>query len=193
MGSGVVMVCGSRSLSSSSVPLVSQVVQYLLSAGRGIAVGCAAGADAAVVSSVLAVFAIFAAPMVAKAQEGLYQLLQQLNGIFFIPIASIMLAGFFLEKISAMGAKVSLIFGLVYYIVTTFILKIELHFIHNWGVEFVLNMLLMFAVSYYYPRKNFAIRTAPIRMEMVHWKYAKAMSIILVIVTILIYIMLGQN
>jgi hypothetical protein len=54
MGNGVVMVCGSRSLSASAVPLVNQVVQSLLSAGRGIAVGCAAGADATVISSVLA-------------------------------------------------------------------------------------------------------------------------------------------
>ncbi|MEP4883753.1 solute:sodium symporter family transporter, partial [Maribacter dokdonensis] len=52
-------------------------------------------------STVLAVFAILVAPMVANAPDGLYQLLQQLNGIFFIPIASIMLAGFFLKKISA--------------------------------------------------------------------------------------------
>lgn len=45
-------------------------------------------------SAVLAIAAIFSAPLVANASEGLYQLLQQLNGIFFIPIASILLAGF---------------------------------------------------------------------------------------------------
>lgn len=144
------------------------------------------------VSSVLAIFAILAAPMVARAPEGLYQLLQQLNGIFFIPIASIMLAGFFMEKVSAMGAKVALIFGLLYYIITTFILKVDIHFIHNWGIEFVLNVILMFAVSYFYPRKNFGIRTAPIKMEMVHWKYAKPFSAVLVVVTIMIYILLGR-
>jgi len=128
------------------------------------------------VSSVLAIFAILAAPMVARAPEGLYQLLQQLNGIFFIPIASIMLAGFFMQTVSAMGAKVALIFGLLYYIITTFILKVDIHFIHNWGIEFVLNVILMFAVSYFYPRKNFGIRTAPVKMEMVQWKYAKHLS-----------------
>ncbi|HCO82270.1 MAG TPA: solute:sodium symporter family transporter, partial [Arenibacter sp.] len=48
-----------------------------------------------VTSAILAVAAIFAAPMVANASDGLYQLLQELNGIFFIPIASILLAGFF--------------------------------------------------------------------------------------------------
>jgi len=144
------------------------------------------------VSSVLAIFAILAAPMVARAPEGLYQLLQQLNGIFFIPIASIMLAGFFMQKVSAMGAKVALIFGLLYYIITTFILKVDIHFIHNWGIEFVLNVILMFAVSYFYPRKNFGIRTAPVKMEMVQWKYAKHLSAVLVVVTIMIYILLGR-
>jgi SSS family solute:Na+ symporter len=144
-------------------------------------------------SSVLAVSAIIAAPLVAKAPEGLYQLLQQLNGIFFIPIASIMLAGFFMEKISAMAAKSALIFGLIYYIVTTFILKVDIHFIHNWGIEFVLNVIIMYAVSYFYPRKNFSIRTAPLKVEMVPWKYTPHLSIVLVVITITIYILLGQN
>ncbi|HZL10823.1 MAG TPA: solute:sodium symporter family transporter [Prolixibacteraceae bacterium] len=144
-------------------------------------------------SSVLAIAAILSAPLVAKAPEGLYQLLQQLNGIFFIPIASIMLAGFFMEKVSAVGAKSALIFGLIYYIVTTFILKINIHFIHNWGIEFVLNVIIMYTVSYFYPRKNFSIRTAPIKVEMVPWKYARHLSFVLVVITIMIYIMLGQN
>jgi SSS family solute:Na+ symporter len=145
------------------------------------------------VSSVLAIFAILAAPLVAKAPEGLYQLLQQLNGIFFIPIASIMLAGFFMGRVSAMGAKTALIFGLVYYIVTTFILKLDIHFIHNWGIEFVLNVIIMYTVSYFYPRRNFGIRTAPVKMEMIQWKYAKHLSVVLVVVTILIYILLGRR
>ncbi len=121
------------------------------------------------VSAVLAIFAILAAPMVAKAPDGLYQLLQQLNGIFFIPIASIMLAGFFMEKVSATGAKAALIFGLLYYIFTTFIFKIDIHFIHNWGIEFVMNVIIMYVVSGFYPRKNFSIITEPLKMEMVQW------------------------
>ena len=144
-------------------------------------------------SAVLAITAIIAAPMVAKAPEGLYQLLQQLNGIFFIPIASIMLAGFFMEHVSARAAKSALIFGLIYYIVTTFILKVNIHFIHNWGIEFVLNVIIMYTVSYFYPRKNFSIRTTPLKVEMVPWKYTRLMSIILVVVTIMIYILLGQS
>lgn len=144
-------------------------------------------------SSLLAVFAILSAPLVANAPEGLYQLLQQLNGIFFIPIASIMLAGFFLKKISAAAAKVALFFGLAFYIITTFILKINIHFIHIWGIEFVLNMMLMFIVSYYFPRKTFNDSGDALKVDMHSWKYAYHLSAALVIITILIYIMLGHQ
>ncbi len=144
-------------------------------------------------SSILAVFAILSAPLVANAPEGLYQLLQQLNGIFFIPIASIMLAGFFLKKISAAAAKVALFFGLAFYIITTFILKINIHFIHIWGIEFVLNMMLMFIVSYYFPRKTFNDSGDALKVDMHGWKYAYHLSAALVIITILIYIMLGHQ
>jgi SSS family solute:Na+ symporter len=144
-------------------------------------------------SSVLAIFAIMAAPLVAGAPDGLYQLLQQLNGIFFIPVASIMLAGFFLKKISAMGAKAALFFGLAFYVITTFILKVDVHFIHIWGIEFVLNMIIMFAVSHYYPRIKFEDKGEALKVEMQSWKYAKPLSIVLVIITVLIYILLGQN
>ena len=145
-----------------------------------------------IASSVLAIFAIFAAPMVANAPDGLYQLLQQLNGIFFIPIASIMLAGFFLKGISANGAKAGLFFGLIFYLTTTFILKVEIHFVHIWGIEFLLNLLIMYAVSSIYPNKKIISSLGEINSEMKPWKHTKTLSLILCITTILIYIILAQ-
>ncbi len=144
-------------------------------------------------STVLAIFAIMAAPMVANAPDGLYQMLQQLNGIFFIPIASIMLAGFFLKRISAAGAKAALFVGLAFYITTTFILKTDIHFIHIWGIEFILNLVVMFAVSYFYPpEREFKAEDLHI-LDLKEWKYTKHMSIALCLVTLLIYVLLGQN
>ena len=143
-------------------------------------------------SSILAVFAIMVAPFVANAPEGLYQLLQQLNGIFFIPVASIILAGFFLPKVSAAGAKSAIFVGLAFYVTMTFILKVNLHFVHVWGIEFLLNLAVMFGVSYFYPvKKVFNIRDVQV-IDMHHWKYAKPMGFILLGTTILIYVLLGQ-
>ncbi len=103
---------------------------------------------------ILAIFAIIVAPIMANAPDGLYQLLQKLNGIFFIPIASIMIAGFFTKSISAIAAKISLFVGLLFYINVTFIFKSDIHFVHVWGIEFVLNMVTMFVFSYIFPHKK---------------------------------------
>ena len=143
-------------------------------------------------STILAVAAIVAAPFVANAPEGLYQLLQQLNGIFFIPIASIMLAGFLTKNISAAGAKAALFVGLAFYIITTFILEVDIHFVHIWGIEFLLNVVVMIVVSKFYPIKKDISMKAMNVLDMTEWKYAKTMSVILVIITILIYIFLGN-
>ena len=143
-------------------------------------------------STILAVFAIGIAPFVAKAPTGLYQLLQQLNGIFFIPIATVILAGFFFPRVSATGAKAGLLFGLVFYIFLDYILVVDLHFVHIWGIEFVLNVIVMHLVSYFSPRKNpFKITDTGV-VEMEQWKYTKPLSVFLVIITLLIYILLGN-
>ena len=143
-------------------------------------------------SAILAVTAIVTAPFVANAPEGLYQLLQQLNGIFFIPIASIMLAGFFTKTVSAAGAKAALFVGLTFYILTTFILKVDIHFVHIWGIEFLLNVAVMFGVSKFYPvNKDITMKNMDV-VNLTEWKYARPVSIILVAVTILIYILLGH-
>jgi SSS family solute:Na+ symporter len=128
---------------------------------------------------------------VANAPDGLYQLMQQLNGIFFIPIASVLIAGFFIPKISSMGAKVGLFTGLSFYLLTSFLLEVDLHFIHIWGIEFLLNLGVMYLVSMKYPAKK------PIQMpvgviNLQEWKYAKPLSIALCAVTLLIYYFLGR-
>lgn len=143
-------------------------------------------------SLVLAVVAILVAPMVANAPDGLYQLMQQLNGIFFIPIASVLIAGFFIPQISATGAKVGLTTGLSFYLLTTFLLEVNLHFIHIWGIEFVLNLVVMYLVSLSFPpiKKTSSIPKSPLDLK--EWRYARLLSILLCLVTLLIYYWLGK-
>jgi SSS family solute:Na+ symporter len=142
-------------------------------------------------STILAVFAILVAPWVANAPDGLYQLLQQLNGIFFIPIASIMIAGFFTKNISAIAAKTALGVGLSFYLICTFIYPVDIHFVHIWGIEFILNMLVMYGVSYLYPRTEVVESSIPPLLDLKSWKYTNHLSIILCVVTIVIYVSLG--
>ena len=143
-------------------------------------------------SAILALFAIGIAPFVANAPEGLYQLLQELNGIFFIPIASVIIAGFLFPRVSAAGAKIGLLFGLLFYIVMNFGFKVDLHFVHIWGIEFVLNILVMHLVSVFFSKeKKFELIDVGI-VSLKPWKHAKSFSIFLIIFTVILYIMLGN-
>ncbi|MEX0289418.1 MAG: solute:sodium symporter family transporter [Flavobacteriaceae bacterium] len=143
-------------------------------------------------SALLAIFAIGIAPFVANAPEGLYQLLQQLNGIFFIPIASVIIAGFLFPKVSAIGAKIGLAFGLLFYIFTYYIFEVDLHFVHIWGIEFVLNIAIMHLASWLLPKDApFVMKDAGL-LDLRPWKYAKAFSAFLIIFTIILYLLLGK-
>ena len=154
-------------------------------------------------SVILGAGAILAAPFVAQAPDGLYQLLQTLNGIYIIPVASILLAGFFLKKVSPTAAKAAFFFGLAFYVYMSFIWDVDnreniaagkfyLHYIHIWGIEFVLNILLMLSLSSLFPKNLESTRLEPVQIvDIEGWKYAKLAGGILVIVTICIYVLLG--
>lgn len=142
-------------------------------------------------SLILAVVSILIAPMVANAPEGLYQLMQQLNGIFFIPIASVLIAGFFIPKVSAAGAKAGLFVGFSFYILTTFAMDVKLHFIHIWGIEFLLNLAVMYLVSLRYPATTKLVMPQG-SLNLQEWRYAKPLAVVLCVVTVLIYFLLGR-
>nr|WP_298926150.1 solute:sodium symporter family transporter [uncultured Allomuricauda sp.] len=141
-----------------------------------------------ITSVILAVLAIAIAPMVAYAPDGLYFLLQELNGIFFIPISSVIIAGIFFKGINKTGAKTGLFFGFAFYILTTFILDVNIHFVHLWGIEFVLNFVIMFLVSKMYPQPLYVER---IGKEEKPWSLVNVFGVGLTVATILIYVLLS--
>ena len=143
-------------------------------------------------SALLAVFAIGIAPFVANAPEGLYQLLQQLNGIFFIPIASVIIAGFLFPKVTTSGAKIGLLFGLLFYVFMYYIFVVNLHFVHIWGIEFVLNLIVMHLASRWFPKDaTFTMKDVG-AVDISPWKFAKPFSLFLIAVTIILYLVLGN-
>jgi SSS family solute:Na+ symporter len=143
-------------------------------------------------SAVLAIVAIVVAPLVANAPDGLYDLMQRLNGIFFIPIASILLAGFFLPRVTALAAKVGLLVGLSFYLLMTFILEVEIHYVHIWGIEFLLNMGVMLAISSWRPRPDAFVEEDVKVVSITPWRYARLMTLTLIVITVGVYIWLAQ-
>ncbi|MGR3808906.1 solute:sodium symporter family transporter [Jiulongibacter sp. NS-SX5] len=141
------------------------------------------------VALILAVFAMVSAPLVAGAPDGLYQLLQKLNGIFFIPIASIMFAGLFVKRINANGAKAGLLFGLLFYVLASFVFEVDIHFVHIWGIELVLNFIVMLVVSAIWPTEKVVVDI--VKDKTPEWTGVKFYGAILIALTVLIYILLS--
>ena len=64
-------------------------------------------------------------------------------------MATLILAALYMPWISTSGAKFGLFFGLAFYVLLQHILQVNLHFVHIWGLEFVLNVALMSFISYF--------------------------------------------
>ncbi|HMC01212.1 MAG TPA: solute:sodium symporter family transporter, partial [Flavobacteriaceae bacterium] len=67
----------------------------------------------------LALAAMFIAPMIANAGS-LFNYLQQINGIYSIPILTIIVVGYVTKRVPAIAAKIGIISGSVLYIISQF-------------------------------------------------------------------------
>jgi len=144
-------------------------------------------------AGILAIISISVAPLMSYTPSGFYFLLQELNGIFFIPISSVLIAGLFVKQINAAGAKAGLFFGILFYLLTSFILHLNIHFVHLWGIEFILNFIIMLLVSKYYSKaesNTVFVEKWTIKDEK-SWSGINLASSILICMTIIIYIILS--
>jgi|TARA_B110000444_G_scaffold130125_1_gene122409 SSS family solute:Na+ symporter len=98
-----------------------------------------------------------------------------------------MLAGFFTKIIIAAAAKVALLVGLTFFVSTTFIFPVGIHIVHIWGIEFLVNMFVMFAISYFYLQSRDRRDAQPRLVDLEVWKYTRPFSIALCVLTVSIY------
>ncbi|MCC9641402.1 solute:sodium symporter family transporter [Rhodopirellula sp. JC740] len=71
-------------------------------------------------SFIVAVLAVIAAPLVFYGQAGVFSFFQGLNGVYFIPLASVILLGLFHRTADGRSAMTALVVGLVLMVIGTF-------------------------------------------------------------------------
>jgi solute:Na+ symporter, SSS family len=143
---------------------------------------------------ILAIFAMGIAPLIAKAPDGLFGYLQEVNGCYSIPILTIILVGIFTQYVPAIAAKIAILSGVIFYSISQFILKPYVfgtnnypHYLHVMAILFVLNILLMLIIGNFYPRKEAYKQIFTHQVDIKPWKYLKIVSITIVIIVISIY------
>ena len=140
----------------------------------------------------LAFAAMFIAPLLANASDGLFGYLQQVNGIYSIPILTIIIVGFLTKRVPAIAAKVALISGsllyIIYILLDSTILEDKFpHFLHVMAILFALNVIIMFVIGYFKPRSETYVQEYTKQVDINPWPHAKIIGSIICFIVIATY------
>ena len=143
---------------------------------------------------VLAVVSMCIAPLLVYASDGLFGYLQEANGIYSIPILTIIVVGYLTKFVPAFAAKIGVISGSVLYIISQFIIKPMVgeenypHFLHVMAILFALNIIIMLIIGKLKPREVAFELAYTKQVDITPWKYLKITGIAICVIVIGIYI-----
>ncbi len=163
----------------------------------------------------LALAAMFIAPMIENAGS-LFKYLQEINGIYSIPILTIIVVGYLTKRVPAIAAKIGIISGSIMYIISQFIIgpnKVEKaleaakasgvtdpaalklveaeaypHFLHIMAILFVANIIIMLVIGYFFPRKEAYVQEYTEQVDITPWKHVKLVGGLITLIVVAIYV-----
>ena len=141
---------------------------------------------------IVAVVSILVAPWIANAPQGLYSWMKQLNGIYNVPLVTIIIMGFFFPRIPALAAKVAMGLGIVSYITINYLVKFDFHFLYVLACTFCINVVVMLIIGAIKPRATPCKFHDAFAVDMKPWKNAKIASVGVLFAMIGVYTGLAQ-
>ncbi len=165
---------------------------------------------------VLAFLSMFIAPMIAKAPEGLFGYLQEVNGCYSIPILTIIMVGYLTKRVPALAAKVGILSGVILYTISQFVLKPRVvesavasaklngvtdaaalaeveklaypHFLHVMAILFVLNVIIMLLIGWLKPRATDFVLPYTKEVDITPYRYVVPFGVAICVIVIGIYL-----
>lgn len=108
--------------------------------------------------TIFAIFAIVFSPMLQNMDTGLYDFGRSFTGFYNIPIITLVLLGMFTKWSNPLGAKIAIIWHILFYsgykfwfktLNNTFLNKIlDIQFIHTYAISFVVMVLIIYICSF---------------------------------------------
>lgn len=164
----------------------------------------------------LAFFAMFIAPFIANAPDGLFGYLQEVNGCYSIPILTIIVVGYLTKYVPAIAAKIGIISGVVLYSISQFVLKPHMvdsaveaaksmgvideaalklveasaypHFLHVMAILFVMNVVIMLIIGKMSPRATPFELEFTKKVDIQPYKYLIPVGATICVIVIAIYL-----
>ncbi len=148
-----------------------------------------------VFGTIIAIFAMLVAPMLAG-QDSIFGYLQKMNGLYFIPIFSVVLIGMLDRRVPAWSANLALVLGFAAIALGYFVfpeIVTQIHEFHFLGIVFVLLLVMMEVAAFVAPRPVVELAadspedayTPPIPMN--RWPLAVPVGCVLVAIVLGIY------
>ncbi len=165
---------------------------------------------------ILAILAMFIAPAIANAPDGLFGYLQKINGCYTIPIFTIIIVGYTTKFVPAIAAKIAVFLGAVLYSIS--VLGIEPymrakaladaevsgitnaaslkaieaaaypHFLHVMAILFTANVIIMLIIGKLKPRTEEYVQVYTEQVDITPWKYVNQFGIAVSVIVIGIYV-----
>jgi len=148
-----------------------------------------------VCSVVVAALSIVAAPVVFYGKDGLFNIFQGLNGIYFIPILAIMLFGFINRTADGRSAMITIVAGLIAMVFGTFFTGgddgwLNTYFgsgFHYMGAVFAGCILLQFLLGRSMKRSTPYVQVDAKVVDLTPWKHANKVGISLIVLVLALY------
>ena len=131
------------------------------------------------------------APLLYGVQGGVFTYLQELNVTHSVPILAIILVGIFSKRVTGKAANISILFSVVSYLITLYVIKPDISFLHLMGILFVLTIIIMFTVSYFRRRETDFSDEYTKQVNITPYKFLKPIGYGICGLVIMIYIFLS--
>ena len=150
------------------------------------------------VGTAIAIFSMIAAPFLAG-QDSIFGYLQKMNGLYFIPIFAVVLAGLLFKRANAKAANIALLAGcgilLIGYFVPPFSKwtaspGVNYHFL---GAVFALLLGFQYLMSRLTPRPTDWVHRDSGDVELTPWKWARPLSLGVIGLAALIYLLFADG
>jgi SSS family solute:Na+ symporter len=144
----------------------------------------------------IAVFSMTLAPLLIG-QDSIFGYLQKMNGIYFIPIFSVVLVGMLTRRVPPLAAKLALIMGFTiiacgYFVPPLAKIVESMHNFHFLGIVFAYLVILMLVVGELKPLRDEWVQEDVKAVNMVPWKHARATGAVLVLIVLTIYVVFAD-
>ncbi len=145
---------------------------------------------------ILAVISMTIAPLLAG-QESIFSYLQKMNGLYFIPILSVVVVGMLTRRVPASAAKCALVVGftviaLGYFVPPFTLIVAAMHDFHFLGIVFAYLVVLMLVIGELRPLQDEWIQEDIKAVDMTPWRHARKFGAVLVLIVLAIYILFAD-